>query len=59
MRVHVDDERAKGNACDEPDDLALRIPHRIRSLDLVLSTLLEHANLNNPSKYKAPSTKYA
>lgn len=27
MRVHIDDERAEGNACDEPDDLTLGIPH--------------------------------
>ena len=29
MRVHVDDERAEGNACDEPNDLTLGIPHSI------------------------------
>jgi len=27
MRVHVHDERAEGNARNEPDDLTLCIPH--------------------------------
>ena len=30
-RILIDDERAKRDAHDQPDNLSLRVPHRIRS----------------------------